>query len=44
MAKTKIQRVIEKSHHDDMMTQFQHSKRLEDIRNSDLNNFLENFN
>ena len=44
MAKKEIQRAIEQSHHDDIMTQFQHSKKLEDIRNSDFSHFQEYFN
>ena len=44
MAKKEIQRAIEQSHHADMMAQFQHSMKLEDLRNSNFSHFQDDFN
>ena len=44
MTKKEIQRAIKRSHYDDMMTQFQNSKKLKDIRNIDFSHFQEYFN
>ena len=44
LAKKEIQRAIEKSHQEDMMNQFENSKKLQDIRHSDFNKFQSYFN
>jgi hypothetical protein len=39
LTKQEIQQAIEKSHQEDMLSQFDHSSKLEDIKNSDFSNF-----
>ena len=44
MTKQEIQQAIEKSHQEDMLSQFEHSSKLQDIKNSDFSTFQAYFN
>ena len=44
VSKTVIQKAVEKSHWEDMMSQFDHSSKLQDIKNYDLKNIQPYFN
>ena len=44
LTKEEIQQAVEKSHREDMMSQFEHSSKLQDIKNCDFSTYQTYFN